>query len=136
MKLVFLICLTALSLTGCLAGGSGESYGYVTTVEHPNGFYSAHFRASYNSSQTDCYTVDEGDHPGLWAKLGEYAASGERVVIEFRKNRSWTFAQCSADHVTGVRPSPDTAQGQAPAVPTPDIHALQTRVAELSKQKP
>jgi len=55
------IILTAmlLFLTGCGIYGQGKTYGYVTTIEDGIFLDKVWIRAELESSQTDCYIIDD-----------------------------------------------------------------------------
>lgn len=54
-----MILLSALFLTGCVKYGTGNSFGYITTQERGLCSNQLWFRAELESSNTDCYVVDD-----------------------------------------------------------------------------
>ena len=81
--------------------GMGETYGYVTTVEDNGTWYAVHIRASYNTSQTDCYNVDNRG-PEVVTALRKAVLEETRIKATFKKERRSGTSSCSTGTVIGV----------------------------------
>lgn len=106
MKRIILVSvLAALLLSGCLRYTSGQSYGYVTTVEGGIFWSRAWFRAELESSQTDCYLVQRSNDD-LKAELRAFAEQGQRVKLQYARHLVAAQIQCSFDEIVKVSPAP------------------------------
>lgn len=85
----------------CGSYGTGETFGYVTTVERNNGWAATHMRASYNSSQTDCYNVELRDEQVL-ADLERASLEETRIKATFLKERKAGLNFCSWGRIIKV----------------------------------
>ena len=81
--------------------GDGVTYGYVTTVEDNGTWAAVHIRASYNTSQTDCYNVGVSDRETL-ADLDRAVVEEHRIKATFKKERRAGTSLCSTGTITGV----------------------------------
>ena len=110
--IVIVAIVVLVLMTGCEYGGrdvqgeGGKTYGYITTVESGVGWDFIWMRASLESSNTDCYKVAKSDTK-LLEKLSEYAKSGDRVEVQFKRlflafDFSPSNQDCWDDEITGV----------------------------------
>jgi len=96
------IILTAmlLFLTGCGIYGQGKTYGYVTTIEDGIFLDKVWIRAELESSQTDCYIIDDNY---LKNQLFQMAEQKQRLEITFDRH-FFALTDCdNTDEVKGFR---------------------------------
>lgn len=96
--LIALLILCSLFLQGCIVYGTGESYGYVTTVEQGILYHKAWFRAELESSQTDCYIAD----PMIVGNLKDFAKHKQRAKITYRRHLITLAHDCLDDEIIGI----------------------------------
>lgn len=101
--LIGFLILTSIFLMGCGHYGDGESVGYITTIEDNRDLIifptkSLWFRAELESSQTDCYRMNEN--------LEEVARvlSEQKVKVKIIYERHYVEFGCSNDRVKEIRP--------------------------------
>ena len=90
--------------------GTGESVGYVTTVQHYDhaafwldDYDLLWFRASAETSNTDCYAAT----PEAAVRASQFANERNTLVrIQFIQHRSWgAIGKCSPFTVTAITPT-------------------------------
>jgi len=92
------ILLSLFFLTGCVIYGSGETNGYVTTIEEGIFWDMIWFRADLASSNTDCYVIKDDN---LKTKLKEFSANKQRITLKFNRHIATLSLNCNDDEVIG-----------------------------------
>lgn len=95
--LIGIMLLSLTLLTGCGVYGTGDTYGYITTVEDGIFWSKVWVRAELESSNTDCYAIKST----LKSELRQLADSKTRVKLNFDKHLAMLTADCRQAEVTG-----------------------------------
>lgn len=98
-KIIAMLLVLMLLVTSCGIYANGKTYGYVTTVE--SGFFwdRAWVRAELESSQTDCYVIDES----IKYDLEKIAETKQRVELTYRRHFFTMSLDCLNDEIYKFR---------------------------------
>lgn len=94
--LIFAVLAGLVLLSGCGVYGGGETQGYITTVEDGIVWDRVYFRADLQSSQTDCYIINDDS---LKERLKRTSINKERISMKY--DRHLVTWGCTNDEAKG-----------------------------------
>ena len=105
LKLLIIIGLLGLLIfvNGCWVYGEGKTYGYITTVEDGIIWDKVRIRAELESSQTDCYVIDDSKNSDLQEDLRVSSINKNRIELSFKRHLWTASSGCNNDEVIGFR---------------------------------
>ena len=97
--LIGLSIVTLMLFSGCVTYGSGETTGYVTTIE--DGFFwgKVWIRSDLESSQTNCYLIKK--HSNLKDDIIKHSKDKTRITLYFDKHLV-TLADTNEGEITNL----------------------------------
>ena len=98
--IIFLTILSLLFLTGCGMYGQGKSYGYITTTEDGILWDKVWIRAELESSQTDCYIIQNDN---LKEQLRQVSELRQRVEITYARHFFTWVTDCYNDEIVSFK---------------------------------